>query len=232
MDPILSFTSNPSPCEYLPDRTWQLRYDFFPTLDPATYGARLHKGWRRFGTVVFRPECPACNMCRSLRVPVATFQPSESQRRAWRKNATDVTIRVGEPASTPEKLALFNRFHLYQHHAKGWPFEGERDLEMFVHNPFPTEEWCYYLDERLIAVGYVDALADGLSAIYFYYEPSQRQRSLGTFNVLSVLAAARSRTLPYVYLGYYVAGCRSLEYKARFRPSEILTPNGWERFES
>ena len=34
------------------------------------------------------------------------------------------------------------------------------------------------------------------------------------------------------YLGYYVAGCRSLEYKARFRPNEILDDEGqWVPFD-
>jgi arginine-tRNA-protein transferase len=72
----------------------------------------------------------------------------------------------------------------------------------------------------------VDALPLGLSAIYFFHDPSERRRSLGTFNVLSLLAAAEVRRVPHEYLGYFVAGCRSMEYKARFRPSEVLLPSG------
>ena len=42
---------------------------------------------------------------------------------------------------------------------------------------------------------------------------------------------ARAWGLPHVYLGYYVAGCGSLEYKARFRPNEVMEPNGkWVAF--
>ena len=72
--------------------------------------------------------------------------------------------------------------------------------------------------ERLVGVGYVDALPQGLSAIYFFYEPDERGRSLGTYNVLRILAGAATRQLPHVYLGYYVAGCRSLpcQLTARF----------------
>ena len=36
----------------------------------------------------------------------------------------------------------------------------------------------------------------------------------------------RRRGLPHVYLGYYVAGCRSLAYKAHYRPHEILALDG------
>jgi leucyl-tRNA---protein transferase len=103
---------------------------------------------------------------------------------------------------------------------------------MLLENPFRTEEWTYHLGNRLVAVAYVDALAEGLSAIYCYYDPTERARSLGTFNILSLLASARERGLPHVYLGYYVAGCRSVEYKRKFRPNEVLRPNGtWEPFE-
>jgi leucyl-tRNA---protein transferase len=37
--------------------------------------------------------------------------------------------------------------------------------------------------------------------------------------------------LPHLYLGYHVAGCRSLEYKANFRPNETLGVDGkWRTF--
>jgi arginine-tRNA-protein transferase len=193
----------------------------------------LRDGWRRFGSVIFRPECPSCQKCQSLRVPVSAFRPSESQRRAWKNNADDVTIRLSSPASSPEKLDLFERFHQHGHETKGWPTHGQPNLDVFVQNPFATEEWDYYVGDRLIGVGYVDALPEGLSAIYFFYDPGEGHRSLGTFNILAMIAAARERDLPHVYLGYFVAGYRSLEYKVRFRPNEVIGADGrWEPFVS
>jgi arginine-tRNA-protein transferase len=102
-----------------------------------------------------------------------------------------------------------------------------------VDNPFRTEEWCYHLEGELIGVGYVDALPGGLSAVYFFYDPAHRQRSLGTWNVLNVLRETTRRGLPYTYLGYYVEGCPSMVYKARFAPNEILGPDGqWHPFQA
>ena len=194
---------------------------------------RLKRGWRRFGYALFRPACPSCRMCQTLRVPVETFRPSRSQRRAWIANVNAVSIQVGAPSASEEKVALRDAFQRYQSIGKGWPEDVADYDEMFVKNPFPTEEWCYYLEDRLIAVGHVDRLPEGLSAIYFYYDPRERRRSLGTFNVLSVIAAARERGLPHAYLGYHVEGCRSLEYKARFCPNEVLLPTGaWHPFRS
>ncbi|MFX8957477.1 arginyltransferase, partial [Acinetobacter baumannii] len=84
---------------------------------------------------------------------------------------------------------------------------------------------------RLIGVGFVDPLPIGPSAIYFYYDPELRDRSLGTFNVLSIIDVARRAGLPHVYLGYFVNACRSLEYKAKFRPNETRDVDGvWRPF--
>jgi len=223
----LAFLSPPSPCEYLPDRDWQLHYEVVRRATPAEYMERLEHGWRRFGRVLFRPSCPSCQMCWSLRVPVDRFRPSRSQRRAWNVNQRDVTIRIAAPTATFAKIDLFERYHEHQHAFKQWPPTEAHGLERFTDNPFRTEEWCYHVGDRLVAVGYVDVLPGGLSAIYFYYDPQERHRSLGTFNILAILEAARHRNLPHVYLGYYVEGCRSLEYKARFRPNEVLKGDDW-----
>jgi arginyl-tRNA--protein-N-Asp/Glu arginylyltransferase len=229
MESRLAFLSPPSPCEYLPDQEWQLYYDVVRYATPAEYLERLERGWRRFGHVLFRPECPSCRSCWSLRVPVETFTPSRSQRRAWSTNQHDVAIRIGTPTASLAKIALFDRYHEFQHAAKDWPPTAAHGLERFTDNPFPTQEWCYYVGDRLIGVGYVDVLPAGLSAIYFYYDPQERHRSLGTYNVLAIIQAASERKVPYVYLGYYVEGCRSLEYKARFRPNEVLKDGrAWE----
>jgi leucyl-tRNA---protein transferase len=227
-----SFKFPPSPCEYLPDRQSQLHYELTPQLQPADYMRRLEAGWRRFGPVVFRPECPACCKCLSLRVPVSTFHPSKNQRRAWKRNEGQVEVRIGPPSSTAERLELLAGFHEHGHRTKGWPSpaKAESALDSYLLNPFPTEEWSYWIGRKLVGVGYVDALPEGLSAIYFFHDPAEQRRSLGTFNILKMIDAAQQRNIPHVYLGYYVEGCRSLEYKARFRPNEILTDRRWQPF--
>ena len=121
MESAVTLLSTLSQCEYLPDRLWQLRYDLVPDLQPSDYMDRLKAGWRRFGPVIFRPECPSCSMCQSLRVPVTTFRPNESQRRAWKKNRAAVTVRIGAPAVSPDRLDLWTKFHRHGHRTKGWP---------------------------------------------------------------------------------------------------------------
>jgi arginine-tRNA-protein transferase len=225
---LATFTSPRHPCVYFPDRVAATAYEYVAALSAGELQSRLDAGWRKFGHTLFKPTCPACTACRSIRVPTATFRPDRSQRRAWAANR-DVTVSVGEPSVTAEKLALYDAFHAYQSADKGWPAHDPESPEAygdsFVRNPVAVQEWRYHLGDELIGVGYVDRTPGGMSAIYFIHSPPHRDRSLGTFNVLSILAAARAARLPYVYLGYFVDGYRSLEYKARFRPNQVIDPD-------
>src|SRR5437868_5941207 len=84
--PVVVFTCPPSPCGYLPDRTWSLTYEVVGSLTAAEYQRRLEAGWRRFGFSMFSPTCPSCQKCLSLRVPVAAFKPDRAQKRCLAAN--------------------------------------------------------------------------------------------------------------------------------------------------
>jgi arginine-tRNA-protein transferase len=230
MKTLAHWMSSPSRCSYLPDRLWRPESIYVAQLDPDEYMAYLLAGWRRFGRTLFRPRCPGCVACRSLRVDAARFRPDRSQRRCRKANEGAVHLRIGRPGITPEKVALLDRFHAHRSRTKGWPRHDPGDVAeyftSFVDNPFPTQEWCYFLGAALVGVGYVDELAGGLSAIYFAHDPAHVDRSLGTWNVLNLLDRASALGLPHVYLGYYVAGCPSMQYKARFRPNQALDADG------
>jgi arginyl-tRNA--protein-N-Asp/Glu arginylyltransferase len=235
MKTIAHFISSPTTCSYLPDRPAQSEYEYVASMTAGEYGRRMHEGWRRFGHTIFRPVCRGCSECRSLRVLVDQFRPNRSQRRVRRLNEGVIRLEIGQPAVSKEKLRLYDRYHAFQSDARDWarlPPRDESDyVEAYVNNPFPGQEYRYYLGEELVGVGLVDALPGCLSAVYCYYAPEHRARSLGTWNVLSVIEQAALAGLRYVYLGYYVAGCRSLEYKANFVPNEIRHSDGvWRAF--
>jgi arginyl-tRNA--protein-N-Asp/Glu arginylyltransferase len=246
MESLFRYVASPSRCGYLPDQQWSLEYDYVAELSPSEYLQFMLDGWRRFGHMLFRPVCANCQACRPLRIRAAEFRPDRSQRRNRRENEGTIELRIGPPAVTRAKLNLYDRYHAFQADHKGWPEHATKDItgysDSFVHHPFEVEEWCYYLDGRLVGVGYVDALEriednpalqgqTGLSAIYFYYDPDERHRGLGTWNVLSIIEQAVRRGLPYVYLGYYVEGSPSMAYKLRFVPNEIRHPDGvWRPF--
>lgn len=231
---LYQLTSPTLQCSYLPDQRSSMEYVFVAQASASEYQDRLLRGWRRFGRAFFHPVCKSCKRCLSLRVPVSSFRADRSQRRAVKANG-DIRVVISKPEVSDEKLRLYDRFHEYQSLDKGWPEHGPKDpveyVESFVDNPFPTEEWQYFLGDQLIGVGYVDVLPAAMSAIYFFYDPETKDRSLGTFNVLKVIGSAAERGIPHVYLGYCVEGCRSLEYKSRFRPNEVLQTDGsWKPY--
>jgi leucyl-tRNA---protein transferase len=237
METIDRWTTPPSPCQYLTDHVCIFENIRVAALTPDEYMAHLLAGWRRFGYTVFRQTCSGPGACRSLRVDVGRFSPDRSQRRTRKANEGAVHLRIGNPALTREKVALFDRFHADRSESRGWAPYDSGDLaefaQSFLLNPFPTQEWCYYVDDVLVGVGYVDVLAGGLSAIYFIRDPRYHDRSIGTWNVLCLVDRARALGLPHVYLGYHAAGCPSLQYKARFRPNQRLDLDGvWRDGES
>jgi arginine-tRNA-protein transferase len=239
MESLFRYVASPSQCGYLPEQLWSLEYEYVGAMTPAEYLQRMLQGWRRFGTMMFRPACPSCTACRPLRVRAGLFRPDRSQRRARKANEGVLSLRIGKPSVSRAKLALYDRYHAFQAQAKGWPEHPAKDAssyaDSFVLHPFPVEEWCFFLRNRLVGVGYVDHLPEGpdagLSAIYFVYDPDERHRSLGTWNVLCLIDEAVRRGLPYVYLGYYVEGCPSMSYKPRFVPNQVRGPDGvWRDF--
>jgi arginyl-tRNA--protein-N-Asp/Glu arginylyltransferase len=155
-----------------------------------------------------------------LRVPVAGFSPSRVQRRCARRNR-DVRVTVREPEPSTEKHRLFQRY-LKLRHSGAMTGSIEEYVEFLYVTAVRSLEIEYRLNDRLVGVGVVDREPDALSAVYFFFEPEESSRSLGVFNVLTCIELCRGLELAYVYLGYYVRGSKTMEYKASYRPHEIL----------
>jgi arginine-tRNA-protein transferase len=154
------FVSGPDACAYLFDQTMRSECLLVGSLSAEEYLALMNQSWRRFGRLLFRPVCSQCRECKPLRVDVQRFQANRSQRRAWKKNADDVTLTIGSPQCDAQRLDLHRRYHAFQADFKGWPLphgDGEDSYRrMFLDNPFWTREYAYWLGNELIGVGYVD----------------------------------------------------------------------------
>lgn len=213
-------------CPYLPDRFWRSLSLQVDGLDPGEFETLLEAGFRRCGTEFYVPRCLLCSACIPIRLPVERFRPSRTQRRVWRANQ-DLEVAQGEPRYTAEKL------HLYRRYLKGRfgreELPGRREYEYFLGSSFGnTVEFQYRLAGRLVGLGVVDATPRAASSVYCAYDPDLPRRRLGTFSLLYEVEWCRRSGREHLYLGLYVGGCRSMRYKASFRPHEILLPGrGW-----
>lgn len=220
--PVLMTDSHP--CPYLPDRAAREQLLMTPVDDGAFYQQLMDWGFRRSERFFYRPSCEACSACVPIRIPVERFAPSRSQLRVLRRNR-DVEVRVAAPTLDAERWDLFNR---YQVHAHDKPMlrSPEEYVAVFCDPPIDAVEMSYYVAGRLVGVGVLDVCPDALSSVYFYYDPRQGRRSLGVFSGMCEIEACRARGRPWWYLGFFVAGCRKMEYKSRFRPFELLDADG------
>lgn len=231
---LQQIVTDPHPCAYLSDREATTEYSYAPLLKPQEYEDLMNRGYRKFGPLFFRPLCAGCQECRPIRIPAERFQPDRSQRRCWKRNQ-DLQIRVAPPSVDEARLDLFQRYHIAQTGRKGWD-EHDKDAEeyafSFVRNPIPAVEVTMWEGEALRAVLLTEVTPSVVSGIYHFWDPEHAHRGLGTYCMLHTLELARKLQKPWAYFGFYVAGCGSLEYKSRFRPCELMGPDGvWRPFE-
>ena len=195
------------------------------SMPAGMYGELMDAGFRRSGLLVYQPACVGCTACRSLRVSVKGFVRTDSQRRCWNKNQ-DLVVSVGKAQASAEKYELYARY-VRERHGREEDATPEAFLSFLYEAPFPSLEMEYRdAAGRLLGVGICDRVDRGLSSVYFYFDPDASKRGLGTFGVLWEIEFARAETIPFYYLGYWVAGCGAMEYKARFGPHEVLGADG------
>lgn len=213
------------PCSYISGNTQSIHYKVIQECSKEQCEALILRGWRRFGSMYFRPICSECRSCESLKIDAFKYTLSKSDRRIVRKNSHLTTI-IRHPTLTREHLSLFDRYHRYKHHTRDWDApksDPKNYYASFVqgHGDFGFEV-LYFEGEKLIAVDLIDILEQGISSLYCYYDPEYNAQSLGRYTLLQQIEFAKRLNLKWIYLGYYVEGCQSLAYKIDYRPSLAL----------
>jgi len=223
------FRSGPTPCPYLPGRIERKLFTRIGEDDIAHFNGRLTEaGFRRSHDIVYRPVCPACQACLPVRIPVGRLTWTRSLKRVWRRN-DDLRIERRDAAATAEHFALFERYQSARHGESEMARMSFADYAAMVEEGASTAALFDARDRegRLIGTMLTDEIENGYSAVYSFFEPHPADRSLGTFLILALVEEARLRGLGHVYLGYWIKASPKMAYKARFRPLEILGPQGW-----
>ncbi len=224
------YLTPPAPCPYLGGRTEQRILTFIEKQQAGLTPALLAAGFRRSQNMFYRPHCPACTACLSVRLPVADFTPDKSFRRTLRRNA-DLAMDI-RPAICDENL--YRLFHNYQtaRHAGGEMATMTIDDFAAMIEEQPGTARLMHCTKNGVTCGIMlfDETARTTSAVYSFFDPAENRRSLGTWMVLKLIEYTQHTGRDFLYLGYLIRQSPKMAYKERFQPLQILIKNEWIDF--
>lgn len=214
--------------EGLPPRPSKTAFALPGRLKAADYQAAMSIGMRRSGTLAYRPICSGCRKCQPFRVDVNRFEPSRSQKRVIKRCDGLFTTDIVRPVLDAEHLRLYARYQQDQHDKDGQQADEESYARFLIDTVADTWELTWR-DKAgaLVAVGIVDVVGDGVSTVYFYWDPALRDLSLGVYSALWEIDLCRRWGKQYYYLGYLVRGSRTMSYKSQYSGGEVWDGRRW-----
>lgn len=219
------------PCPYLSDHIERNLFTELRGVQAQEQHETLTRaGFRRSHHIVYRPACPSCNGCVPVRIAANEFRPTRSERRVLRRNA-DLSASLLAPIATDEHYAMFAAYQRDRHSDGEMAAMTFSDFRAMVEDTVVDTQLIEFRNAagELVAGCLIDRVSDAFSAVYSYYNPEERNRSLGNFMILWLVEAAASAGLSHVYLGYWIEDCEKMAYKTRYRPIELLGDGGWEK---
>ena len=217
------------PCGYLPNRySVNIFADPSKKISTRTYSWLINYGFRRNGSHLYRPQCPDCKACVPTRVRTKNFIPNRSQQRTLKRNQ-DLNMQIVENEFIQEHFDLYMQYLQDRHNESPMTLSTKNDYAEFILGTWSETKFLEFrLKEKLICVAVFDALPQGLSAAYTYYDASYKSRGLGTLAILKLIEQANEQNLDFVYLGYWIKECQKMNYKINFKPTEGYLNKQWQ----
>lgn len=168
-----------------------------------------------------------------VRVPVAAFVWRRHWRRTLNANA-DLVSEQREAKAHPEAFDLFHRYQAGRHGSEGMGAMTYSDFRAMIEDSPAATALIEYRDRcgSLLGALLADHVADGWSAVYSFFEPSQPRRSMGNYMILDLIRRTAAENRSFVYLGYWIEHSAKMAYKARFSPVEAMSVSGWQTIDA
>jgi len=220
-------------CPYIDTNRFTQRYAFLKDLSPEEFDMMLNNGWRHFGFFFFIPNCRSCNLCTPVRTSIFNFSMSKSQRRNLSKNDKIIEVEFVNLEYKKEYFEIYKKHSMVKFNQE----TSEKDfIESFFSDSLSgsTRISLYKYNNKLVAIGFIDISETGISSVYFCYDTDYSRFGLGVYSVLKEIEYGKLLNKSYYYLGYYIKGNQSMEYKIKYTPCEFLDWNrgSWHPFKS
>lgn len=229
------YATAPYPCSYLPDQIARSQVATpHHLINADNYSRLLEQGFRRSGLFTYRPYCDHCQACIPVRIDIARFHPSRSQRRAWRRHAQLSTL-VAPLGYHSEHYALYLAYQAERHKGGGMDEDNQQQyIEFLLQSQInsrlvefrgPAEN---HQAGKLRIVSMLDLSHHGLSSVYTFYDTSNPKDSLGIYSILWQIEQARKLNLAYLYLGYWIQANKKMAYKRNFQGIQGFIESRWQ----
>lgn len=228
---IQFYVTSPYTCGYLSEqRAQSLIATPEHLIDSHVYSGLINQGFRRSGKYVYRPYCEQCDACIPVRIPVEQFKANRSQSRAWQKHQ-NLKVQILPLHFDEQHFELYLRYQAARHQADAEQENAEQYRQFLVQSNVESYLLQFELDGICKIVSVVDRVQDGLSAVYTFYDPDDMNTSYGTYSILWLIDWCKREQMPFLYLGYWIAGSPKMVYKQNFRPLQALIDRQWQDFD-
>lgn len=223
------------PCSYLPGNLAQsLMASPQHLVNANIYNNLIQQGFRRSGDYAYRPHCPHCQACVSVRVILQDFKPNRSQKRAYKLHQ-NLTARILPITFDATHFALYSAY-IKARHAEAEPVENEKteQTEIEQYRSFLCQSHVdsvmveFSENDQVKMVSLIDVVDDGISAVYTFFDTNDKKASYGIYNIMWQIAWAKSLGLDFVYLGYWIKDSQKMVYKQQFLPQQRLINLVWQ----
>ncbi len=222
------YTSDTHPCSYLDDQeATTLFADPEGDIDKHLFSELVTKGFWRSGSYLFKPDCINCQSCIPIRIPLEKYTFSHNEKRILKQHS-DLQITIEKELDGDLLYPLYKKYILSRHTTGDMFPPSKQQFENFL-KPYLNSSHIatFYEKGQLVCAALMDEIPDGYLAVYTFFDPDKKKRSIGHATILWQILFGQVQCKKFLYLGYWINGCKKMSYKSRYKPCEIRIDGRW-----